>query len=155
MAHALLRRTTPHQSGITGDGSANPIDWNDPYELDNMQLMANGDLKALESGIYIASWSLPFGNINANNVIGAGWFHGGVQPRHEPFIYNGNPWTDSQHLGTIPGGGSDILLVEGSHIFRVDIANDPFIRLVTKIGGNATKNVSLLYDAFFEVIKWK
>jgi hypothetical protein len=155
MSHALLRRTTPHQSGITGDGSANPIEWNDPYEIDNMQLTPNGDLRALESGIYIASWSLPYGNINDKNIVGAGWFHGGVQPRHEPFIYNGNPWTDSQHDGSIPGGGSDILVVKGSHIFRVDIANDPFIRLVVKIGGNTTKNVTLLYDAFFEVIKWK
>ncbi len=153
MTHALLRRTTPHQTGITGDGSALPIDWNDPYDLDNMQLLANGDLRALESGLYLATWSLPYGNINQYNTCGAGWFHGGVSPRHEPFIYNGNPWTDSQHNGLIPGGGSDICLIEGSHLFKLDIEQDPFIRLVVKIGGNTSKNVTLLYDSFFSVIK--
>jgi hypothetical protein len=153
MTHILLRRTTPHQNGITGDGVANMIDWNDVYDIDGIIYdPSTGKCRLPESGIYTANWSLVYGNINENNTFGAGWFHGGISPRHEPFIYNGNPWVDSQR-GGIAGGGSDICLVEGAHTFKVDINQDPFVYLVNKIGGNPTKNVVLVYDSFFSIVK--
>ena len=154
MTHILLRRTTPHQNAITGDGSAEMIDWNDVYEVSgNIQYdAATKKVRLLENGLYLATMSLPYGNLNQNNTCGAGWFHGGVQPRHEPFIYNGNPFAE-RNPGGVPGGGSDIINCGRSHQFLVDIEADPFVWVMVKIGGNPTKNVTLLYDAFFAITK--
>lgn len=154
MTNILLRRQLPHQMAITGDGTADPIDWNDVYEVNNMLYDASAKkVKALENGLYLATWSLPYGNLTSDNISGAGWFHGGTAPRNEPFIYNGNPWEMANNAGLIPGGGGNIIAICGAHTFRVDIEQDPWISIITKIGGSATKNVVLLYDAFFAVTK--
>jgi hypothetical protein len=154
MTNILLRRST-HQNNITGDGVADPIVWNDVYEVNgNIQYDANvNKVRILESGLYLATWSLPYGNLMDVNISGAGWFHGGVSPRHEPYIYNGNPWAEANNAGLISGGGSNLIAICGSHTFRCDINQDPFAYLTVKIGGNTSQNVMLLYDCFFAVTK--
>lgn len=151
MDFILLRRALPHQENITGDGSANMIDWNEIIDSSGITYdSSTGKCRLSKNGIYIATMSLPYGNLIESNTSGAGWFHGGLIGENEPFIYNGNPWAEN-NTGLTPGGGSDIINCGNSHIFKVDVSLDPFVWVMVKIAGNTSKNVTLLYDAFFSI----
>lgn len=164
--HILLRRaynpnevniagtSSGHQNNITGDGTSVLPEWNQLLSSQSITYDASTrKCRVYSNGFYLLSVSLPLSNFVVANDACAGWFHMGTQPAHEPFLVNCNPYLVANQAGSVPGGGSNIMAVVGTHITKIDINQDPFIWINVKIGGNATKNVTMLYDAFFSVIK--
>lgn len=164
--HILLRRaftsnevnipntSNGHQYNLTGDGTSVLPEWNQILSSYNMTYdSSTRKIRALTNGIYVITASIPIAAMHPTNTAIAGWFHAGTIPAHEPFFINANAWEIANNAGSIPGGGSNIYAALGTHIATINIAEDPFIWVNVKVGGETTKNITMLYDAFFSVVK--
>lgn len=158
MTICIFARNNNHQNNITGDDSVYTVRWDHIMKAIGITYdPVTGNFRVPEDGFYQVSWSYYLMNLLNTNLSGAGWVHGSGNsqyPSQEPYTFNGNPWAMRNQGGTT-GGGSDCYAIEGSMGFWVekDAADGGLIRTAVRVAGNPTKNVGIMYDGYFSIIK--
>ncbi len=159
MVMHYLARSSVNETGVTGDGSLHIVKFDQCLSTssDINYNSSTGVFTVPVDGLYRIEWSIILGNINSCNTSAGYWCHGSGQAAllsQEPFMYTGNLYASCNPGGT-PGAGSDIFSINGSMTFKVvrEDADYGTIKLMGRVGGNTTKNITLVYDSFIAITK--
>lgn len=108
-----------------------------------------GKYTCAESGIWLLTGSLNFGNLTDDHQNISIWLRSGFV---EPFIFTGDA-AALRTKGTPPrGGGGDLISVPVSLEVPVDITLYPWFEIVTRISGG-NKQVAWVYDSYISIRK--
>lgn len=143
----VRKAPTPNLQNVTGNGDPFICIFDDiKNEVGSGWNVNTGKYTCSQSGIYLVTGSLNFGNLTDDHTGGSIWLRSGMV---EPFIFSGNP-AAMRCLNPPPGGGSDLISVPVSLEVPVDVTSYPWIEIVARINGGA-KQVAWVYDSWLSI----